>query len=214
MNNSSFKTRWEFIEQYVKDKKVLDIGPAELTGTTNRDKLEWAIWPRINSFAKIVVGLEENEEQVLALKKMGYDVRLGDAESFDLKETFDVIVAGELIEHLSNPGLFLECAKSHLKSDGLIILTTPNRFSVTVFISAMRRNRIPKYDKPIAKHVAYYDENCLRDLLSRHGFSKINISYYEYVGKLDSRLTTKIKNFLLRRYRVQFLDGLLVAASL
>ena len=30
------------------------------------------------------------------------------SKRFDLNETFDVIIAGEMIEHLSNPGLFLK----------------------------------------------------------------------------------------------------------
>lgn len=40
---------------------------------------------------------------------------------------FDIIVATELLEHLDNPGSFLEICKKLLKENGKIILTTPNK---------------------------------------------------------------------------------------
>jgi SAM-dependent methyltransferase len=214
MTANSFKTRWEFIEPYCKGKSVLDIGPAELTGTVNKEKLERAVWPRIVSVAKKVIGLERSPEQVHTLRELGYDIRQGDAQNFDLGETFEMIMAGELIEHLSNPGLFLECVKRHLEPGGVLVLTTPNRFSATDYFSYFRRNLIPTYDKPIAKHVAYYDENCLLDLLSRHGFKNFSIGYYEMVGQPPQHLTTKIMLAWLRKWRVRFLPGLMVSARL
>ena len=41
-----------------------------------------------------------SEENVL---KKGYNIIKGNAEIFDFEEEFDIIIAGELIEHLSNP---------------------------------------------------------------------------------------------------------------
>lgn len=54
----------------------------------------------------------------------------GDAESLPFKdEIFDVIVAGELIEHLFNPTRFLRDCYRILKDKGILIITTPNRKS-------------------------------------------------------------------------------------
>ena len=50
------------------------------------------------------------------------------AEEFRLGKNFDVIFAGDLIEHLSNPGRFLASSLMHLKQEGRLILTTPNCF--------------------------------------------------------------------------------------
>ena len=208
-----FRERWQFLEPYFRGKTVLDIGPAELVGTSNRHKLEktW-LHARIKSVAAHVVGLEKNPEQVEALTRLGYNIVQGDAESFDLGAQFDVVFAGELIEHLSNPGLFLECAKRHLKPDGVLLLTTPNRFSAAHFVSAFMRNRIPEYEKAIAKHVCYFDENSLRDLLIRHGFSGIAVHYAEWVGKPIRSKGARILNAFLRKYRPKFLRIILVAA--
>lgn len=208
-----YTTRWAFIEPYVRGKKVLDIGPAELRGTTqDPEKVKWWLHGQIASAASSVVGLEKSDVQALALREMGYNIRHGDAESFDLGETFDVINAGELIEHLSNPGLFLESVKRHLKPDGFLVLTTPNRFSASHFINALLKNEIPAYEKSIAKHVFYFDEVSLRDLLTRHGFSQVTLAYCEWVGKPKSGVKSKVLNSLLRRFRPKFLRILLVAA--
>lgn len=208
-----YQTRWEFIEPFVRDKTVLDIGPAELLGTVHKFKEDRWIHKLVVSVASKVVGLEINMEQVKALRELGYDIRYGNAESFSLDETFDVVLAGELIEHLSNPGAFLDCARCHLNSDGILLLTTPNRFDAHKFLRTVQTGAIPIYNKPIAKHVCYFDENCLKDLLIRHGFCKINSNYAETVGKPPTGLKVRIFNKLLRHSRPNLLPVLLVSAS-
>jgi 2-polyprenyl-3-methyl-5-hydroxy-6-metoxy-1,4-benzoquinol methylase len=153
-----FRTRWAFIKSYVVNKTVLDVGPAELVGTVHRDKEERWLHKKIAAVAARVVGLEISEEQVQALRGMGYEVRWGNAEDFDLGEEFDVVLAGELIEHLSNPGRFLDCARRHLRPGGVLLLTSPNRFSALEFLKVFRRGVAPVYNKAIAKHVLYFDE--------------------------------------------------------
>ncbi len=208
-----FASRWEFIKPYVKDKEVLDIGPAELVGTINKGKSERWLHKKIANEAKCVLGLEKNNEQVEALRKLGFNIVEGDAETFELDRKFDVIFAGELIEHLSNPGIFLERVKKHLKPGGIFLLTTPNRFAAAAFFIAFFQNFIPSYDKQIAKHVFYFDENCLKDLLIRHGFQAASTSYCEWVGAAKGKLILKISNKILRRLRPRFLQTLMVIAK-
>lgn len=210
----TFRTRWPFIEPYVVNKTVLEIGPAELVGTVNLNKEDRWLHKRIATIAARVVGLEINEEQVQILSLRGYDIRLGDAEDFDLGEQFDVIVAGELIEHLSNPGQFLECARRHLRPGGILLLTTPNRFSALEFLKVVRRNQVTAYEKPIAKHVLFFDEDAIKSLLVRHGFSDVSVDYYESVGAPPEGYKIRFVNALLRRFRPILLSGLLVSARL
>ena len=47
---------------------------------------------------------------------------------------FDVIVIGDLIEHLSNPGLMLYRIKKFCDERTKIIITTPNAFGLLNFI--------------------------------------------------------------------------------
>jgi SAM-dependent methyltransferase len=207
-----YENRWQFIETFVMKKDVLDIGPAELMGTKNRFKFYDSIHMHLTQVANRLSGLEKNAEQIGPLRELGYDIRQGDAEGFDLGERFDVVMAGELIEHLSNPGLFLDCAKRHLRPDGTLLLTTPNRFGLPEIVSAFVHNRLPSYSKAIAKHVACYDEILLKDLLRRHGFGDFTVAYYVWVGKPHGNRTLRTMNMLLRRFRPSFCPGLMIAA--
>jgi hypothetical protein len=51
-------------------------------------------------------------------------------ENFDLGKKFDTIVAGDIVEHLSNVGAFLNCAKAPLSPEGRLIITSPYPFSL------------------------------------------------------------------------------------
>ena len=89
-----YESRWEFIRPHVENKRVLDIGPAELVGTVNREKLERWIFGKIEEVASHSIGLENNTEQVEVLSDIGFNIRQGDAEEFALGAKFDVLVAG------------------------------------------------------------------------------------------------------------------------
>jgi SAM-dependent methyltransferase len=54
--------------------------------------------------------------------------QVGDAETLDLPEKVDVVVASELIEHCPNPELVLQTVKRLLKDDGIGIVTIPNGY--------------------------------------------------------------------------------------
>jgi len=100
-----------------------------------------------------VVGLDISKKEANKLKNKGYSILLGNAETKKINKKFDVIVAAEIIEHLSNPGLFLNNMKGHLKKNGCLVITTPNCFAIRYVI----RNMI--FDKviPNPDHACYYD---------------------------------------------------------
>lgn len=203
--------RWEFIEKYVRDKVVLDVGCAELVATTNdHDKKERWIFEKIRRVAKEVVGLDTNREQVTELQKLGYKVVLGDVEGSSLRRTFDVIFAGELIEHLSNPGLFFENMGRHLNKKGLLIITTPNRFYFLNFLRAFISNKIPQYTKNIASHVFYFDVNSLQALAERHNFQSVDFSYYWTFGKSYDSFKRRIILKIIAKLRPQFTRGIIM----
>jgi len=48
-----------------------------------------------------------DDEGIKILREEGYHVRTDNVMTMNLEEQFDVIIAGEIIEHLDNPGQFL-----------------------------------------------------------------------------------------------------------
>lgn len=119
------------------------------------------------------MGIDIERGEISKLKKKGYNVVYADAQDFDLKENFDVIVAGEIIEHLSNPSGLLKCVKKHLKNNGLFIVSFPNILSFHRFRKAILYQDITEN----SDHVLNFTEYTMTNLLQRHDFKIIKRKY-------------------------------------
>jgi SAM-dependent methyltransferase len=81
-------------------------------------------------------------------------------------QQYDVIFGSHLIEHLTEPGEFLETASRLLRPGGLIVMVTPNIKSLLSRVSGRRWVSFK-----IPEHVSYYDHTTITTLLSRAGFT-------------------------------------------
>lgn len=123
-----------------------------------------------------VVGIDLNEDIINMMRELGDDnVFFASAETFQLGRKFNTIVAGEIIEHLSNPGLFLENCRSHLKKEGRLVLSTPYPFSLLNTLYAFMK--FPKTCQN-NEHTMWYCPRTLTELASRYGFA---ISSWELI---------------------------------
>lgn len=75
-----------------------------------------------------IKGKDYSDEEIALAKKRGLNVsKCNLEEGIDEKNnTFDIVYAGELIEHLYNPDIFLEESNRILKKGGYLLITTPN----------------------------------------------------------------------------------------
>lgn len=122
-----------------------------------------------------VKGLEVSEKATKRAKKLGLDVIVHDVnKKLPLKKnSFDVIFAGEVIEHLFDDTDFLNECYRVLKERGTLIVTTPNLTSL--------KNRIlmllgldPRY--AIANHHYHvYTLNIIKKLFENSKFKKTKI---------------------------------------
>jgi SAM-dependent methyltransferase len=113
------------------------------------------------------VGIELYGDGVSYLRSKGYDVRLADACSLEFNEKFDVIVAGDVIEHLDNAGGFLSSCHRHLLPGGVLLITTDSPWFWKHIVRAALFGRV----KNNLEHVSWIDPVLLRQLASRFGFS-------------------------------------------
>jgi SAM-dependent methyltransferase len=139
--------------------------------------------------------------------------RQASAEKFDFGRTFDVIVASDIIEHLSNPGLFLDCAKKHLKKDGRLILTTNNAFCMDTLAGKLTRDEpIVNYD-----HTMYFTPKTLTKLLEKNGWRVASFAYldasdaYVFKRSLKKKVLIVIEKFL-RLFTEKFTGGMVIVA--
>ena len=91
-------------------------------------------------------GLDFDQEGLDILKKNGignlYQGDLENLQAVKLDETFDVIIAGEMIEHLNNPGLFLNGIKRFMtprNRSGHYNHQCLQRFAVCILFSKRKR---------------------------------------------------------------------------
>ena len=96
----------------------------------------------------------------------------GDARDFDLDRTFDVVFAGELIEHLDDVRGFLASVRRHLGPVGRLVLTTPNAFYVGNFVY-----RFGGHGQVHPEHTCWYCEDTLRQVLAANGYTEIEIRF-------------------------------------
>ena len=100
------------------------------------------------------------------------------AENFSFPVKFDLIFAGDLIEHLSNPGLFLDACKAHLKEGGRLVLTTPNTFNLFNITEKLTKNE-PTVNPD---HTFYFNSKVLRKLLQKNGMKAVEINFLYTLG--------------------------------
>jgi 2-polyprenyl-3-methyl-5-hydroxy-6-metoxy-1,4-benzoquinol methylase len=166
---STKSTRFRQLHKYYQGKDILDIGCA-----VGYKKEDW-MHKNIKAVANSIYGLDLDAGSVAEIRNMGYQVEQGNAQSFQLNKKFNLIHAGELIEHLDNPGGFLESARNHLTNDGMLLLTTPNGLRISNFIYAatggLRVN---------AEHTCWFCEYTLTTLLQRKGFDVVEIGYLKH----------------------------------
>jgi len=105
------------------------------------------------------------------------------------RASFDCIVAGELIEHLKRPDLFIMEANRVLKEDGKLIITTPNRKSLI--------NRLlHSYEAPL--HFSLFSKDELFKLLEKNGFAVVKFVCFPYTEESSSGSRHK-QFFFLRK---------------
>ena len=134
------------------------------------------------------------------------------AESFEFPLKFDVIFAGDIIEHLSNPGLFLAACKRHLKDGGRLIITTPNAFNL-FNLSEKLTKREPTVNHD---HTCYFNSKTLAVLLGKNGFVAESVDYLYTLGiAYEESFKKQVLNalyWLFARFTDKFVETLVVVA--
>jgi SAM-dependent methyltransferase len=125
-----------------------------------------------------LVGVDLNAEGVAAASELGFESFVADCQQ-DVElaalhlAPADVVIAGELIEHLDQPGAFLEAVKRLLKDDGILVITTPNATRLTNVLGSLSNRELVNPD-----HVSWYSWHVLQTLLDRHGWILRRFAFY------------------------------------
>lgn len=132
-------TKEEFIFNICKDKeKILHLGCVDSGLLEERIQQNQLLHLRlIEMFGQNrVFGLDQDEAGIEILRKKGIDnLFIANAENMNFQDKFDVIVAGDIIEHVNNVGNFLKSIYRALNNNGILIISTPNAHYYLFFIA-------------------------------------------------------------------------------
>jgi len=143
------------ITSLCKDKKVLHLG------CKGHSKAPSVLHTKLEEVCSFVFGIDK-ESTDTASDFIQADLDKEDWPLLLTEHEFDLIIASEILEHLSNAGLFFDNCR---KFGCPIIVTVPNAYCHSRH--AIMRKGI-EYDNE--QHVAIYSYNTLKTLLIRHGF--------------------------------------------
>lgn len=161
--NSHERIRFKWIASQIIGERVFDMGSS--SATLHQYLIER--FPR-----KKILGID---------KEMSWktDIIHDLNKPFPKRWSADCIVAGEVIEHLTNPYGFLSECYRILNRNGRMIITTPNINSIKVLFGVMNEHD---------DHIFMWSLDWLCRLMKRAGFE---IIHKEYVNE-NKRLLVKI----------------------
>lgn len=173
-------------------KKVLDVGCYD--GFYSK---------MIADLGNEVYGMEANSDAVKKALEKGIKVKEADLESkFPFKSgNFDIVYAGEVIEHLYDTDAFVNECLRVLKKGGLFIITTPNTVSLprrALYLIGKGRffeasNTFSAEEFSVG-HIRFFTKDLLRDFIQSFGFELLEFtSDYVNLPFLRSKLFAKIK---------------------
>jgi 2-polyprenyl-3-methyl-5-hydroxy-6-metoxy-1,4-benzoquinol methylase len=213
--------RTEELRRLVRGRRVVDVGfvdEGQMAAKHARGRWLHGI---VAAEAREAVGIDADAAGVAVARDAGFDAVVADVEdaeslaSLEL-DAADVVLAGELIEHLERPGAFLDAVKPLLAPSGSLVLTTPNAHALTNVLGALVGRELVNPD-----HVTWFSWRTLATLLERHGWRIDVLAYYRFPpvesGSPALRLLFGAYQRLaepLFRLRPSLADGIIVVARL
>jgi 2-polyprenyl-3-methyl-5-hydroxy-6-metoxy-1,4-benzoquinol methylase len=184
--------RLDYLAASVQGLDVLDVGcvnhDLDARGT---DDHVW-LHALLCRHAAHVMGIDILPDAIERLRTEGYDVMKADATTVSLHKQFDVIVAGEVIEHIENPSALLRNLARHLKPEGSIFITTPNPFYILVQLQILIFGRLKIFN---AEHVLWLCPYTMKTLAERSGLTLEKAFVFNHsrhpLLRLCSRLRTQ-----------------------
>ena len=133
-----------------------------------------------------VLGIEPDHlARLYSESKYNIKVLPDSFESADLKEnSFDVVIATHVIEHIYNPRIFVERANFVLKQKGVLILETPTYDTFTYWLLKHRERSMR-----CNGHIYFYTKKTLKKLVEDSGFKVVKHIKVGRTLTLDRLLT-------------------------
>jgi 2-polyprenyl-3-methyl-5-hydroxy-6-metoxy-1,4-benzoquinol methylase len=183
----NYYSKTQRIVEICRGRHVLHIGCVGFTDLKTSDRVASAKQSLHYALTKCArtIGVDYSEESIQYLSENGIfdNIVYGNAEKLQelrLTPGFDVIVAGDIIEHLSNPGRMLDGIHALCRADTLVVITTPHAFGLLTFLRHLSNRFVEGRE-----HVFTMNMQNLINLADRHGFEVLELAtcYQDHATK-------------------------------
>lgn len=135
---------------------------------------------RLGAVADSLVGLDVAEQGVDWARRNGYEAYAVDAQSADAVRALglapaDVVIAGEVIEHLDAPGPFFRAMRELVGPEGRLVVTTPNQANFLAWLVPLTGREAMHPD-----HMVAFSVRTLAAIGERNGWTVESIVYYQH----------------------------------
>ncbi len=186
--------------------RVLDIGCS--TGYLAR---------RLVDRGATVVGIDVDEAAAAEARRVCEQVLVGDVETMELplsEGSFDVVLCGDLVEHLRDPVAFLGRLRPLLRQGGRLVLTTPNVANWAMRLGLLA-GRWRYTDRGILDrtHVHLFTKKTLEETLEEAGYRILEFEVTAPVPKIEVPAIERAAHAVARLRPSLFAYQFVVAAS-
>jgi 2-polyprenyl-3-methyl-5-hydroxy-6-metoxy-1,4-benzoquinol methylase len=209
--------RLNYIMSECANKSVLHLGCSGSPTTIARFKSDCLLHKNLLKVTKELYGIDIDKSSIEYLRNQGIEklfiANVEHLEEIKFDKSFEIVLAGELIEHLDNVGLMLREVKKFLKSDGVLLISVPNAFAIKHILRAIVRKDVSMPD-----HNYYFSYKTLRSLLKKYGFvimSSATFYISERDGYVKQRFVSKLANKIFKNlpFFNYLADGIIVKAK-
>ena len=205
--------RFEALVDAARGQRVVHVGFVDELLERKRAEGVW-LHERLAEVAASLVGLDSSEEGIARARALGHEAHAVDAQSPEAVAELalppaDVVIAGEIVEHLDAPGPFLRAMRELVGPGGLLVVTTPNAYRLLNVLVPFTGSEFVHPD-----HTAWHSPRTLRTLLERSGWRVEELAYYRAPRRRGTPGTNLLRRATaaLSRIRPYWSDGLIAWA--
>lgn len=171
---------------------------------------------RMRSQGATVIGIELDERAAEQARGVCEEVHVGDVETMELPfepASFDAVVCGDLIEHLRDPQAFLTRIRPLLRTEGRLVLSTPNVANWAMRLGLLfGRFRYTDWGILDRTHTHLFTRKTLRECVEAAGYRITVFDFTVPVPVLSARRVEAIAHWVGRLRPSLFAYQFVVAA--
>jgi 2-polyprenyl-3-methyl-5-hydroxy-6-metoxy-1,4-benzoquinol methylase len=171
--------RQDFVVTYAAGKSVLHLGCADAGFSQQKFDSGLFLHARLQKVAKSLWGVDVDTAGLDWMSSQGWqnlyhlDIERLETEPRILAESFDLLVLTEVLEHLNNPGRFLEAIRPLFHFQTELLISTPNATSLSNIIANLHHQ-----ESVHPEHNFWFSYHTLGSMLNKYGYQIRQFALY------------------------------------